>query len=121
VAGERAFATKKPFSASSFSVPGRPVPVSSEVGDIAMRVGRAFGLGLYGMDFIETASGPRVVDVNYFPGYKGCRGAPEAVADYIEACASGRIPLPAPLPPPCAAARADGCVPGTQVAATMAA
>jgi ribosomal protein S6--L-glutamate ligase len=96
VAGDRAFATKKPFSSSSFSVPGRPVPVGSEVGDIAMRVGRAFGLGLYGMDFIETASGPRVVDVNYFPGYKGCAGAPAAVADYIEGCASGRIALPTP-------------------------
>jgi ribosomal protein S6--L-glutamate ligase len=98
VAGDRLFATKKPFSAASFAVPGRPVPVSSEVGDIARRVGRAFGLGLYGMDFIETPHGPRVVDVNYFPGYKGCPGAAEAVADYIEGCAKGKIAMPEPLP-----------------------
>jgi ribosomal protein S6--L-glutamate ligase len=94
VAGERMFATKKPFSATSFAVPGRPVPVSSEVGETALRVGRAFGLGLYGMDFIETPNGPRVVDVNYFPGYKGCAGAAEAVASYIEGCASGKIAMP---------------------------
>jgi ribosomal protein S6--L-glutamate ligase len=100
VAGDRMFATKKPFSATSFAVPGRPVPVSSEVGEIAARVGRAFGLGLYGMDFIETPHGPRVVDVNYFPGYKGCPGAAEAVADYIEACAKGRIAIPEALPRP---------------------
>jgi ribosomal protein S6--L-glutamate ligase len=98
VAGERMFATRKPFSSSSFSVPGRAAEVSSEVGEIALRVGRAFGLGLYGMDFIETPSGPRVVDVNYFPGYKGCPGAAEAVADYIEACAKDRVSLPEPAP-----------------------
>jgi ribosomal protein S6--L-glutamate ligase len=65
------------------------VPVSDEVADIARRVGRAFGLGLYGLDVLETAAGPRVVDVNHFPGYKGCPGAAEAVADYLEAAARG--------------------------------
>jgi ribosomal protein S6--L-glutamate ligase len=97
VAGERMFATRKAFSAESFSVPGRPAEITSEVGSIALRVGKAFGLGLYGMDFIESPAGPRVVDVNYFPGYKGCPGAAEAVADWIEGYAAGRIaPLQAP-------------------------
>jgi ribosomal protein S6--L-glutamate ligase len=91
VAGDRVFATRKPFSATSYAVPGRPAKVSSEVGSIALRVGAAFGLGLYGLDFIETRNGPRVVDVNYFPGYKGCAGAAEAVADHIEACGAGAL------------------------------
>jgi ribosomal protein S6--L-glutamate ligase len=89
VAGERVFATRKPFSSTSYSVPGRPVPVSEEVAGIALRVGRAFGLGLFGLDVLETPAGPRVVDVNHFPGYKGCPGAAEAVADYLEGAARG--------------------------------
>jgi ribosomal protein S6--L-glutamate ligase len=98
VAGERMFATRKPFSATSYAIPGRPATISSEIGSIALRVGKAFGLGLYGMDFIESPAGPRVVDVNYFPGYKGCPGAAEAVADWIEGYAAGRIaPLAGPL------------------------
>jgi ribosomal protein S6--L-glutamate ligase len=95
VAGERVFATKKAFSPTSYASPGRPVAVSSEVGEIAVRCGAAFGFGLFGLDLIETSAGPKVVDVNYFPGYKGCPGAAEAVADHIEACASGHTRAPA--------------------------
>ena len=91
VAGDRVFATRKPFSATSFSVPGQPVPVSDEVRRIALRCGEAFGLSLYGLDLIEAEDGPRVVDVNYFPGYKGVPGAAEAVADTIAACALGSM------------------------------
>jgi ribosomal protein S6--L-glutamate ligase len=95
VAGDRVFATRKPFSSTSFSVPGRPVQVPHEVSEIAVRVGRAFGLGLYGVDVLETSRGPFVIDVNHFPGYKGCPGAAEAVADYLEGAAAGRIDVAA--------------------------
>jgi ribosomal protein S6--L-glutamate ligase len=84
VAGEQVFATRKPFSATSFSHPGRPVEVTREMRDIAMRVGSIFGLGLYGLDLIEATEGLKVVDVNYFPGYKGVPHAAIAVADYID-------------------------------------
>jgi ribosomal protein S6--L-glutamate ligase len=93
VAGERVFATRKPFSASSFSMPGQPVEVGDEVRRIALRCGEAFGLGLYGLDLIEAPGGPRVVDVNYFPGYKGIPEAAEAVADYIASYAEGKVSL----------------------------
>jgi ribosomal protein S6--L-glutamate ligase len=83
VAGSRVFATRKPFSSSSFSVPGQPAAVSEEVREIALRCGAAFGLELYGLDLIETQRGPFVVDVNYFPGYKGLPDAAEAVADHV--------------------------------------
>ena len=96
VAGDRVFATRKPFSATSFSVPGRPVEVSAEVRRIALRCGQAFGLALYGLDVIEGPDGPRIVDVNYFPGYKGIPEAAQAVADYIAGYARGEISLPAP-------------------------
>ena len=60
--------------------------------EIARACGAAFGLGLFGLDIIETAEGPFVVDVNYFPGYKGIPGAAEVVADFIERCAYGVSP-----------------------------
>ena len=84
IAGDQVFAVRKRFSSASFAEPGQPCAVSSELRDIALRCGRAFGLGLYGMDLIETPDGPKVVDVNYFPGYKGVPDAAVAVADYIE-------------------------------------
>lgn len=98
VAGEQVYAIRKPFSAASYSVPGRSCPVTSQERDIALRCGRAFGLGLYGMDLIETPRGPLVVDVNCFPGYKGAPSAAEAVADYIEGYAAGKISLALPAP-----------------------
>jgi ribosomal protein S6--L-glutamate ligase len=84
VAGEEVFGIRKRFSSSSFARDGDPVPVSPTVRDIALRCGQAFGLKLFGIDIIEGAEGPYVVDVNYFPGYKGVRGAAGVVADCVE-------------------------------------
>jgi ribosomal protein S6--L-glutamate ligase len=114
VVGDRVFATRKPFSATSFSVPGHEVAVSGDVQSIALRCGDAFGLGLYGLDLIETPDGPRVVDVNYFPGYKGIPDAAHAVADYVVAYAEGRTSLPdspAGAPPPVTAGTMPGALP----------
>jgi ribosomal protein S6--L-glutamate ligase len=96
VVGEEVFAVRKPFSASSFARPGRPCAVEPDVRDIALRCGQAMGLGLYGIDLSESARGPVVVDLNYFPGYKGVPGAAPLIADYIEAYARGerRLGLP---------------------------
>jgi glutathione synthase/RimK-type ligase-like ATP-grasp enzyme/MFS family permease len=83
VVGEDVFAVRKPFSADSFTRPGRPVPVTPEVRELALRAGAAFGLGLYGLDVIESPAGPVVVDLNYFPGYKGVPDVAPLIADYI--------------------------------------
>lgn len=96
VVGDQVHGVQKPFSETSFSVPGRPVPISDEVRDLARRVGRICGLGLYGLDVIESPHGPFVVDVNYFPGYKGVPGAAEMIADYIDDYAQGQITLASP-------------------------
>jgi len=98
VIGEKVFAVRKRFSTDSFTIPGRPCPVSAEVHEIAWRCGQAFGLGLYGMDMIETPQGPVVVDLNYFPGYKGVPNAAPLIADYIEDYARERISLKLPAP-----------------------
>lgn len=83
VAGDRVWAVRKPFDELSFSRPGRPVPVSGEVREIAQRVRHGFGLELFGVDVIESPEGPRVVDVNYFPGYKGCPDPAAGIAKVI--------------------------------------
>jgi ribosomal protein S6--L-glutamate ligase len=98
VVGDQVFAVTKPFSQTSFAVPGRPVPVEPEVRDAALRTGAALGLGLFGLDVIESPDGPVVVDVNYFPGYKGVPDAAAMIADYIDAYAQGETTLPEALP-----------------------
>jgi len=96
VVDKEVFATRKPFSATSFTLPGQPCPVTAEVRDIALKCGRIFGLGLYGLDLIESPVGPMVVDVNYFPGYKGVPSIAPLMADYIEGYARGQFSLRPP-------------------------
>lgn len=98
VVGEQVFAVKKPFSETSFTVPGRPVPVTEEVRQLTLRCGSICGLGLYGLDIIESERGPFVVDVNYFPGYKGVPNVAPLIADYIDAYAKGDVELHPPDP-----------------------
>ena len=90
VVGDEVFAVRKPFSPTSFTQPGRQCAVADDIRDIALRCGRALGLGLYGLDVIEGPDGPVVVDLNFFPGYKGVAGVAGRIADYIEAYARGR-------------------------------
>ncbi|PYM05033.1 MAG: hypothetical protein DMD82_12545 [Candidatus Rokuibacteriota bacterium] len=91
--GEQVFATCKPFSLGGHHEPGRPLEVSDAVRDIAVRCGKLFGLGLYGLDVLIAAGGPVVVDVNPFPGYKGVPGIAKVIGDYIAAYARGRVSL----------------------------
>jgi glutathione synthase/RimK-type ligase-like ATP-grasp enzyme len=57
--------------------------LSTEVERLARRCGEAFGLRLYGLDLAEDDSGLYVVDVNYFPGYRGVPDAAARLARYI--------------------------------------
>jgi ribosomal protein S6--L-glutamate ligase len=93
VVGGEVFGVSKPFSESSFTVPGRPVPITEEVRQLSLRVGKICGLGLYGLDIIESPRGPFVVDVNFFPGYKGVPDIAPLIADYIDGYAQGRHTL----------------------------
>lgn len=106
VIGDDVFGVRKSDSVRT------PSAVSAEVRDIALRCGRAFGLGLYGLDVIESASGPVVIDLNYFPSYKGIPGAAGLLARYIVDYASGRRPsLMLPEPPQAAASVVPVAVP----------
>lgn len=96
VAGEAVFATRKPFSSSSYARPGTPCAVDGEIRQLALRTGAAAGLGLFGVDIIEGPDGPVVVDLNYFPGYRGFPGAAAHVAEYVAGYARGQITLAPP-------------------------
>jgi ribosomal protein S6--L-glutamate ligase len=106
VVGEHVFAVRKRFARDSFTRAGRPCLVTPEVRDLALRCGEAFGLGLFGLDVIESAEGPVVVDVNYFPGYKGVPAAAALIASYTRDYALGRLELvpPGASPPRAVAA-----------------
>lgn len=97
--GRAVFVVRKPFSSASFSVPGRPGAVSAEVRDITRRCGEVFGLGLYGIDVIESPDGPVIVDLNTFPGYKGVPDVAPLVTDHVLSCLAGDAPTELPTVP----------------------
>ncbi|MFJ9777812.1 RimK family alpha-L-glutamate ligase [Kitasatospora sp. NPDC101157] len=63
---------------------------------LALRVGEVFGLQVYGVDLLDGAAEPVIVDVNAFPGVRGRPGAPEALAGLVLRVAAerGRAGLP---------------------------
>lgn len=95
VVGDQVWAVRKRFDDTSFARPGQPVPVTSAVAEQARRICEASGLGLFGFDVIESPEGPVVVDLNYFPGYKGCEGVAAPMADYLHRIATGAQAPPA--------------------------
>ncbi|GAC1450393.1 MAG: hypothetical protein PVSMB4_09240 [Ktedonobacterales bacterium] len=90
VIGEEVFAMRKLSTATSTT--RLLCPVSPELRAIALRCGQIFGLGLYGLDVIESPERPVVIDLNYFPSYKGVPNAADHLADYIEGYATGKLP-----------------------------
>jgi ribosomal protein S6--L-glutamate ligase len=64
VVGGEVFGVRKAFSDTSFTGYGVPCDVSLALRGIALECGRAFGLGIYGLDLVEGPAGPVVVDVN---------------------------------------------------------
>jgi ribosomal protein S6--L-glutamate ligase len=58
------------------------VPV--EWASLARRVGIAFGLKVYGLDLVLSATTPTIVDVNSFPGFRGVAGAAEALIAMVD-------------------------------------
>jgi ribosomal protein S6--L-glutamate ligase len=52
--------------------------------ELALAIGHAFKMPLYGVDLLITEKGPYIVDVNAFPGFRGVPGAREALVDLVE-------------------------------------
>ncbi len=95
VIADSVFAVHKPspFQPDGERVGGgaEPVRVTAALRELALRCGRAFGLELYGVDCVETAAGPLVIEVNEFPNYTGVPRAGELLADHVLARAREQV------------------------------
>lgn len=60
------------------------VIVEVHLQELALQCGRALGLEIYGVDVLINANGPVVVDVNYFPSFRGVRDVVRPLTDYIQ-------------------------------------
>jgi ribosomal protein S6--L-glutamate ligase len=58
----------------------RPLAMPPVWADLARQVGQVFGLDIYGVDILRVGGTPLIVDVNAFPGIRGQRSAPHALA-----------------------------------------
>jgi ribosomal protein S6--L-glutamate ligase len=81
--GQDIFGIRKSFSAGSFLKAGEPCNLPASLEGTARRCAEAFGLELFGLDIAECKDDFFVVDVNYFPGYRGVPDAARRLADHI--------------------------------------
>ena len=68
----------------------RIIPVTSELRNLALKVGKLFNLDIYGLDVVETPLGPMIVDINDFPSFGQVPHATSLVASHIERIAMNR-------------------------------
>jgi ribosomal protein S6--L-glutamate ligase len=92
VCGDDVFAVRKPspFNDDPTATAYR-VRADADMVDLARRCGAAFGLGIYGVDTIETPQGLVVIEVNEFPNFSGLEEVPERLAEYVLACVEGGV------------------------------
>jgi ribosomal protein S6--L-glutamate ligase len=85
VIGDRVFGVRRVWPPRTLEDKlGEPFEVPDDMREIALGCGRAFGVGLYGVDLITSDGKPYVVDINTFPGFKGAPNAAELLAAFIE-------------------------------------
>lgn len=84
VTGEDVFAVvrKSPLHPGA-SVVEQLIPVTPEWRALAIRVGRVFGLDIFGLDIIDTPHGWMILDINDFPSFGQVPHAAERIADTI--------------------------------------
>jgi ribosomal protein S6--L-glutamate ligase len=99
VIGEQVFAVRL-VTRTDGSVIRTPYLVTSDIQQVALKCGRVFGVGLYGMDILLGDAGPVVIDLDYFPSYKGVPKAAPLIAEYILGYAQGNVPELSPCDVP---------------------
>ncbi len=77
----------------------RLVPLTPELRALAERVGRVFGLDIYGVDVVETPEGWTILDINDFPSFGLVPGAVRSIARAVLELAARAAGLPAPAVP----------------------
>ncbi|NUU22482.1 MAG: alpha-L-glutamate ligase [Streptomycetaceae bacterium] len=89
VIGDRVFAglRRSPLHGPDPQGPKHTIPIPAHEippvhRELAYAVGECFGLDVYGVDLIAAPEGPRIVDVNAFPGFRSIAEAPAALARF---------------------------------------
>ncbi|WP_299772057.1 hypothetical protein [uncultured Tateyamaria sp.] len=82
VAGSRCFGLIKPWPRNP-DVPAQSFDALPELVGLAMAVGVETGLEIFGVDVLLGAQGPKIVDVNVFPGFRGIDEAHSAVVHHL--------------------------------------
>jgi ribosomal protein S6--L-glutamate ligase len=65
-----------------------PISVPEEWARLALKIGRAFNLRVYGVDLVLSPEGPLIIDVNPFPGFRGVPGAAETLVTMVDRLAA---------------------------------
>ena len=65
------------------AVDKRLIPITIELRNLALQVGKIFGLDIYGLDVVETSQGLMVVDINDFPSFGQVPHAIPRVSEHI--------------------------------------
>lgn len=78
--GVYAVAKKSPLHGN---ITKRLLPLTPELRNLALDVGKVFGLDIYGIDVVETPQGLALLDINDFPSFGSVPGAVRQVAEYI--------------------------------------
>ena len=89
VAGTEVYAVSKRSPLHpDVEVDKRLIPLTPELRKLALRVGKIFGLDIYGLDVVETFRGPMVVDINDFPSFGQVPQAVTLLSSYVLQIAS---------------------------------
>ena len=59
------------------------IPLTPELRKLALRVGKLFGLDIYGIDVVETPHGLAILDINDFPSFGRVPRAVMRISEYI--------------------------------------
>ena len=59
------------------------IPVTPALKKLALRVGKVFGLDIFGLDVVETPRGLMLLDINDFPSFGGIPRAVATVSEYV--------------------------------------
>ena len=85
--GDQVWAVRKRSPLSSNGARGgqaaEPAALTPRLRELALACRRLFGVELYGVDCLETADGPIVIEVNEFPNYTAIPDADQRLADYV--------------------------------------
>jgi ribosomal protein S6--L-glutamate ligase len=83
VIGDRVFGVRKDRDSGE----RESVVVDPMLEEIALRCRRALGLELCGVDVVFSSRGPVVIDVNYFPSFRGVPNVEGPLTDHIRSYA----------------------------------